>query len=48
MGQIIRLTLTDSTAWDYSYGLSMIIGLFICLRVIRGRKIRAFVQRLNS
>ena len=29
--QIIRLTLTDSTAWDYSYGLPMIIGLFFVL-----------------
>jgi len=29
--QIIRLTLTDSTAWDYSYGLPMIVGLFFVL-----------------
>lgn len=29
--QIIRLTLTDSTAWDYSYGLPVIIGLFFTL-----------------
>jgi len=29
--QIIRLTLTDSTSWDYSYGLPMIIGLFFVL-----------------
>lgn len=29
--QIIRLTMTDSVQWDYSYGLPMIIGLFIVL-----------------
>ena len=29
--QLIRVTLTDSTAWDYSYGLPMIIGLFLVL-----------------
>ena len=29
--QIIRLTMTESTAWDYSYGLPVIIGLFIAL-----------------
>ncbi len=29
--QIIRLTMTDSTSWDYSYGLPMIIGLFFTL-----------------
>ncbi len=29
--QIIRLTLTDSTAWDYSYGLPVIIGLLFVL-----------------
>lgn len=29
--QIIRLTLTDSTSWDYSYGLPVIIGLFFVL-----------------
>lgn len=29
--QIIRLTMTDSTSWDYSYGLPMIIGLFFVL-----------------
>ena len=29
--QIVRLTLTDSTSWDYSYGLPMIIGLFFVL-----------------
>lgn len=29
--QIIRLTLTDSTAWDYTYGLPVIIGLFFVL-----------------
>ncbi len=29
--QIIRLTMTESTAWDYSYGLPVIIGLFITL-----------------
>jgi hypothetical protein len=29
--QIIRLTLTDSTSWDYSYGLPMIIGLLFVL-----------------
>ncbi|MEW6030801.1 MAG: hypothetical protein ACOYZ8_18620 [Chloroflexota bacterium] len=29
--QVIRLTLTDSTSWDYSYGLPVIIGLFFVL-----------------
>lgn len=29
--QIIRLTMTDFTSWDYSYGLPMIIGLFFVL-----------------
>lgn len=29
--QIIRLTMTDSTSWDYSYGLPVIIGLFFVL-----------------
>jgi hypothetical protein len=29
--QIIRLTMTDSTAWDYTYGLPVIIGLFFVL-----------------
>lgn len=29
--QIIRLTLTDSVSWDYSYGMPMIIGLYIAL-----------------
>lgn len=29
--QVIRLTLTDSTSWDYSYGLPMIIGLYFTL-----------------
>jgi len=29
--QIIRITMTESTAWDYSYGLPMIIGLFFVL-----------------
>lgn len=29
--QIIRLTLTDSTAWDYTYGLPVMIGMFIVL-----------------
>jgi hypothetical protein len=29
--QIIRLTMTTSTAWDYSYGLPMIIGLLFVL-----------------
>lgn len=29
--QIIRLTMTDSVSWDYSYGLPVIIGLFIVL-----------------
>jgi hypothetical protein len=29
--QLIRVTMTDSTAWDYSYGLPMIIGLFFVL-----------------
>lgn len=29
--QVIRLTMTDSTSWDYSYGLPMIIGLLFAL-----------------
>jgi len=29
--QIIRLTMTDSTAWDYTYGLPVIIGLLFVL-----------------
>jgi len=29
--QIIRLTMTDSTAWDYTYGLPVIIGLLFTL-----------------
>src|SRR3989304_5494648 len=29
--QIIRLTMTESTAWDYSYGLPVIIGILIDL-----------------
>lgn len=29
--QIIRLTMTESTAWDYSYGLPVIIGMFFTL-----------------
>jgi len=29
--QLIRVTMTESTAWDYSYGLPMIIGLFFVL-----------------
>lgn len=29
--QIIRLTLTESVSWDYSYGLPVIIGLFFTL-----------------
>ena len=29
--QIIRLTMTDSTSWDYSYGLPVIIGLLFTL-----------------
>ncbi len=29
--QIIRLTMTDSTSWDYSYGLPIIIGLLFVL-----------------
>ena len=29
--QIIRLTMTESTAWDYSYGLPVIIGLLFTL-----------------
>lgn len=29
--QIIRLTMTSSTAWDYSYGLPIIIGLLFTL-----------------
>lgn len=44
--QIIRLTMTDSVAWDYSYGLPMIIGLFIVLfhpkfrRALIGEEVR--------
>jgi hypothetical protein len=29
--QIIRLTMTDSTSWNYSFGLPMIIGLLFTL-----------------
>jgi len=29
--QIIRLTMTDSTSWDYSYGLPVILGLLFVL-----------------
>lgn len=29
--QIIRLTMTESTAWDYTYGLPVIIGLLFVL-----------------
>lgn len=29
--QIIRITMTDSTSWDYSYGLPMIVGLLFVL-----------------
>jgi len=29
--QLIRVAMTESTAWDYSYGLPMIIGLFLVL-----------------
>jgi hypothetical protein len=29
--QIIRLTMTDSTSWDYSYGLPVIVGLLFVL-----------------
>ena len=29
--QIIRLTMTESTAWDYTYGLPVIIGLLFTL-----------------
>lgn len=29
--QIIRLTMTDSTSWDYSYGLPVIVGLIFVL-----------------
>ena len=29
--QIIRLTMTDSTSWDYTYGLPVIIGLLFVL-----------------
>lgn len=36
--QIIRITMTDSTAWDYSYGLPMILGLFIVLLVPKFRE----------
>jgi len=29
--QIIRITMTDSTSWDYSYGLPVIVGLLFVL-----------------
>jgi hypothetical protein len=35
--QIIRLTMTDSTSWDYSYGLPVIIGLLFVLLFPRFR-----------
>jgi hypothetical protein len=39
--QIIRLTMTESTAWDYSYGLPVIIGLFITLLHPKFRQVLA-------
>lgn len=36
--QIIRLTLTDSTSWDYSYGLPAMIGLLFVLLFPKFRK----------
>jgi len=36
--QIIRLTMTDSTSWDYSYGLPIIIGLLFALFFPKTRK----------
>jgi len=36
--QIIRLTMTDSTSWDYSYGLPVIIGLLFVLLFPRFKK----------
>ena len=29
--QIIRLTMTDSTALDYTYGMPVMLGMFIVL-----------------
>ncbi len=39
--QIIRLTMTESTAWDYSYGLPVILGLFFTLFFPRFRAVLA-------
>lgn len=36
--QVIRITMTDSTSWDYSYGLPMIIGLLFTLLFPKFRK----------
>jgi len=36
--QIIRLTMTDSVSWDYSYGLPVIIGLLFVLLYPRFRR----------
>jgi len=36
--QVIRLTMTDSTSWDYSYGLPIIIGLLFALLFPKTRK----------
>lgn len=36
--QIIRLTMTDSTSWDYTYGLPVIIGLFLVLLLPKFKK----------
>lgn len=36
--QVIRLTMTTSTSWDYSYGLPVILGLFLVLTVPKFRQ----------
>lgn len=36
--QIIRITMTDSTSWDYSYGIPFIIGLLFTLFYPKFRK----------
>ncbi len=36
--QVIRITMTDSTSWDYSYGLPFIIGLLFTLLFPKFRK----------
>jgi hypothetical protein len=43
--QIIRLTMTDSVSWDYSYGLPVIIGLFFVLLFPKFRNALVFEEK---